>query len=191
MVLVAFTAERHAPPAPPPPPARPVGPAVVLTGSHGADTGPAGPDCRPDGSHHHTDGPGRAEPVPRPVDPDRPGEEPERPATGELTGGTAPRRQATLPPARRPRGGKRPAPRDPPGTRAPCSGTRAPGAYAVGSAGWGAIGSSEASRSSHSPTSRSYASLPISSVSSGRYDTYTGSPAPCADVADVHHQCRS
>ncbi len=40
-------------------------------------------------------------------------------------------------------------------------------------------------------TSRSYPALPISSISSGRYETYTGSPAPCAEVADVHHQCRS
>lgn len=50
------------------------------------------------------------------------------------------------------------------GRAAPRAGERP---YA-GSAGWGAIGSSDESRSSHSSTSRSYAGLPIISVSSGR-----------------------
>ncbi len=45
-------------------------------------------------------------------------------------------------------------------------------AYRPGSAGCGATsGSCDASRASHSSTSTSYAALPISSVSSGRYVT--------------------
>ncbi|MBP8536510.1 hypothetical protein GWI24_26170 [Streptomyces sp. MK37H] len=62
----------------------------------------------------------------------------------------------------------------------------------TGSAGCGASsGSDDAMRCSHRSASRSYPALPISSVSSGRYERNTGSPAPCAEVAEVHHQCRS
>lgn len=74
-------------------------------------------------------------------------------------------------PTRAPRTRPRPTPAPPPRTRRaerPPAGSQRFFGAGSGSAGCGAIGSSDDSRSSHSSTSRSYPSLPISSISSGR-----------------------
>lgn len=157
-----LAAARFAPSAP----ARPGGAvgALPLPGSHGAL-------AHPDGTHPDTVGHSRSEPVPGPVrflGPGRPGQGPEHPAAGRLTdpatGDGAPR-------LRRGRGRiRRAEPTGRPAYARRARSTPTAPAYAdgAGSAGCGAIGSSEESRSSHSSTSRAYASLPISSVSSGR-----------------------
>lgn len=127
------------------PPEPSVRPTIDLARADGSDP--------PDTPHTVTDGPGTVpgpvesvhplRPVPRPL---RSGDKSERPGVDGLKDGFSPT----------------PRPRQEPAGPDGCTG---------GSAGCGAMGSSEDSRSSHSSTSRSYASLPMSSVSSGRYDT--------------------